>query len=339
MFLTKSKDPPLDIVWAFLRLHGHADGGSIRTDQGGELAYSFAFGDLVLKEFGYTLEPTSADSPSQNGVVEIYNDKLGIWIRSLLYGSGLPAKYWSAALIHAVYLHSRLVHSVMLCTPFESYYDMKPDLQYLKTFGSRACVKHTGNRRAKLDRHDFSGIFLGYTSTDQNIIYLDLDLGLVKHSHHATFDEAWYLQPSCPPAAQLLYDLGLEAETIPVSETGPDVVPLPVMGVPPESAPVPWPPTFDPSKSAPKWDAPSQPRMLPLPLWETAIPRPIAAAAACVQTMALDAASIVLAYGIGKDNMAMVYMSPDPFFDAFEEDLDLHKWSFDKHCRPTQMVF
>jgi hypothetical protein len=71
--------------------------------------------------------------------------------------------------------------------------------------------------------------------------------------------------------------------------------------------------------------------MLPLPLWETAIPRPIAAAAAHVQTMALDAALIALAYGIGKDNMAMVYMSPDPFFDAFEEDLDLRKWSFDKH--------
>jgi hypothetical protein len=72
--------------------------------------------------------------------------------------------------------------------------------------------------------------------------------------------------------------------------------------------------------------------MLPLPLRETAIPRPIAAAAARVQTMALDAALIVLVYGVGKDDMAMVYMSPDPFFDAFEEDLDLRKWSFDKHC-------
>ncbi len=280
VFLTKSKDPPLNIVRAFLRLHGHADGGSIRTDQGGELASSFAFGDLVLKEIGYTLEPTGADSPSQNGAVEIYNDKLGIRTCSLLYGSGLPEKYWSAALIHAVYLHNRLVHSVMLCTPFESYYDTKPDLQHLKTYGSRVCVKRTGNGHAKLDHHDFSGIFLGYTSTDQNIIYLDLDSGLVKRSHHATFDEVWYLQPSHPPAAQLLYDLGLEAETIPVPETGPNVLPLPVSGVPPESAPFPWPPTFDPSKSAPKWDVPSRPRMLPLLLWETAILHPIAAAAA-----------------------------------------------------------
>ncbi len=27
----------------------------------------------------------------------------------------------------------------------------------------------------------------------------------------------------------------------------------------------------------------------------------------------------------------LTYMSPDPFFDSFEEELDLRKWSFDKH--------
>ncbi len=64
----------------------------------------------------------------------------------------------------------------------------------------------------KLDKHDFKGIFLGYTATDQNIVYLDLDSGLVKQSHHAQFDEAWFLQDSCPPAAQLLYDLGMEPD-------------------------------------------------------------------------------------------------------------------------------
>jgi hypothetical protein len=42
--------------------------------------------------------------------------------------------------------------------------------------------------------------------------------------------------------------------------------------------------------------------------------------------------NIVLAYGIGKEDMATVCMSPDRFFDAFEEELDLRKWSFDKHC-------
>jgi hypothetical protein len=139
-------------------------------DQGGELASSGAFRDLLLREFRYTLEPTGADSPSQNGAVEIYNDTFGIRTRALLYGAGLPAEYWSAALVHSVYLHNRLVHSTTLSTPFGLYYGVKPDLEFLKTFGSRVCVKRSGVRRAKLDRHDFTGIFLGYTATDQNII-------------------------------------------------------------------------------------------------------------------------------------------------------------------------
>ena len=136
------------------------------------------------------IEPTGADSPSQNGAV-IYNGKLAVRTRSLLFGSGLPAKYWSSALLHLVYLHNRLVHTVTKKTPFEAYFGIKPDLSLLKVFGSRVCVKRSGSRRSKLDKHDFKGIFLGYTATDQNIVYLDLDSGVVKCSHHVEFDEAW----------------------------------------------------------------------------------------------------------------------------------------------------
>ncbi len=46
----------------------------------------------------------------------------------------------------------------------------------------------------------------------KNIIYLDLTSGVVKTSHHTQFDEAWNPQPFRSPAAQLLYDLGLEFE-------------------------------------------------------------------------------------------------------------------------------
>jgi hypothetical protein len=61
-----------------------------------------------------------------------------------------------------------------------------------------------------LDRHDFNGIFIGYTATDSNIQYIDLTSGLVKTSHHAVFDECWFNQPWWPPAAQLLYNLGIQ---------------------------------------------------------------------------------------------------------------------------------
>jgi hypothetical protein len=209
VFLTKSKTPPLDILNKFFTRFGHAHSGSVRTDQGGKLACSFALSDLLLRNYHYVLEPTRADSPSKNGAVETYNNKLAIRTRTLLYGSGLPAKYWSLALQHAIYLHNRLVHAVTKKTPFKGMYTAKPDISQLKIFGSRMCIKISGIRRGKLDKHNFKRIFLGYTATDHNIVYLNLNSGIVKCSHHAQFNKAWYLQESCPPAAQLLYKKGL----------------------------------------------------------------------------------------------------------------------------------
>ncbi len=102
IFLTASKELPLDIIREFLTQHGHSDGGSARTNQGGELARCSALQDMLLQDFHYTFKPTGADSPSQNSAVEIYNDKFAVRMRMLLYGSGLPAKYWSVALVHLV---------------------------------------------------------------------------------------------------------------------------------------------------------------------------------------------------------------------------------------------
>jgi hypothetical protein len=163
---------------------------------------------MVLRQ--YTIEPTGADDPSQNKAAEKWNDILAVIVRVLLYGSGLPATFWSVALLHAVWLHNRRVHRSILKTPFEAWHGIKPDLSRLRVFGSRVCVKRTGKRRSKLDRHDFTGIFLGYTATDENIRYVDVDTRIVKTSHHAIFDKAWYLQPRRPPFAQMLYDVGLE---------------------------------------------------------------------------------------------------------------------------------
>ncbi len=105
VFLTGSKEPPLDILRSFMKRFASKT-GLVRTNQGGELARSGAFRQMMLGEFGYVVEPTGADSPSQNGGVEIYNNTLAVKVRTLLYGSGLPAKFWSAALVHAAYLHN-----------------------------------------------------------------------------------------------------------------------------------------------------------------------------------------------------------------------------------------
>ncbi len=158
----------------------------------------------MLKDFGYVIKPTGADSPSQNGGAKIYNNMLAVKVRTLLYGAGLPVKFWSATLLHVMYLYNRLVHLATHKTPYEGLYGQKPNIAHLKTFGYRVCMKRTGSRQCKLDHHNFTSIFLGYTATDQNIMYLDLISGILKTCHHAIFDKAWYLQPTRPSAAQLL---------------------------------------------------------------------------------------------------------------------------------------
>lgn len=183
IFLRKSKTPPTDLVSHFLQMYGRKSGGVIRCDQGGELARSHQFRSEMMKKHLYVVEPTGADSPSQNGMTEHWNDTLAVTTRALLYGAALPAKYWSAAFTHAAYIHNRRVHSGLNSNPYEHWYGHKSCLKNLRVFGSPVCVKRTGHRRAKLDKHDFNGIFIVYTATDSNIQYIDCASGLVKASH------------------------------------------------------------------------------------------------------------------------------------------------------------
>jgi hypothetical protein len=41
--------------------------------------------------------------------------------------------------------------------------------------------------------------------------------------------------------------------------------------------------------------------------------------------------NIMTAFKISKTNMAMIYMSPDPYFDAFEQPLDLRQFNLHRH--------
>jgi hypothetical protein len=97
---------------------------------------------------------------------------------------------------------------------------------------------------------------------------------MVKTSHHAQFDEAWYLQHKEPPGPQLLYDLGLEADDTFFSKTGLD----------PESLVTRYPPPIPKDLLyLPKYTLPHKCCQLHLPLWVTTtppIPCPINAAAA-----------------------------------------------------------
>lgn len=151
-----------------------------------------------------------------------------------------------------------------MMTPFEAWHGYKPDLHTLHVFGSCVCVKQTGKQQYKLDRHDFTGIFVGYMATDENIQYIDVHTRMVKSLHHAIFHEAWYLQPCHPPFVQMLYDVGLEPE---------EQLALPT------SSPIQLPP-FPPMAATKPKPLPKLSTIIPLPLLISSPPSIYAVAAA-----------------------------------------------------------
>ena len=76
VFLMKSKEPPFGIIDTFIKCFGYLNSGSVHSDQGGKLARSVAFSDMLLRKHTYVVEPTSANS--QNRAVKKYNAKLAV---------------------------------------------------------------------------------------------------------------------------------------------------------------------------------------------------------------------------------------------------------------------
>ena len=100
-----------------------------------------------------------------------------------LENSGLNPKFWSDALLHAVFVKNRLPHAAFhhKMTPYEQLTGTPPDLSKLRVFGSRIVCRKPGKRSPKLSKHSYNGIFLRYTKTLKNIVYLDLKLIKLKH--------------------------------------------------------------------------------------------------------------------------------------------------------------
>ena len=193
IFLTKSKDPPTDILHTFLKTHGISDGiRTIRTDQGGELAGSSEFRAMALKH-EYIVEPTGADSSFQNGIAERPHRTLAQMMRCQLSAAGLPSSYWSFALLHSVYLINRLPHSCLPVTPIEAYTGKRPNCSNIRVFGCKLVTRQTGLRPAKLDDHVFVGTFLHYSATDRNVYYIDSSTCVINNSRHHTFDMPRYV--------------------------------------------------------------------------------------------------------------------------------------------------
>ena len=113
-FNTQGKRPPIDTVRFFLTQLKQIGRPvqNIRTDQGGELARSSEFCNLLVEEFQCGLQTTGGYSSWLNGKVERHIRTLENTARKIRADANLPPSLWCFSYEHATDIYGAMLHSV-----------------------------------------------------------------------------------------------------------------------------------------------------------------------------------------------------------------------------------
>ena len=161
-----TKAPPVDYINRWLAKHGRGKDVAnkyVRMDLGGDLGKSTDIRNH-FEEAGYVVEPTAPDSSHQNGPGERPHRTIKDALRSILYGAGLPLKFWPYTFHHYLRLYNVVPRGTRTLSSFEIRTGSPPDLQYLRTFGCKvSALPARAHRPSSLEHGVRSGLFLGYT--------------------------------------------------------------------------------------------------------------------------------------------------------------------------------
>ena len=165
---------------------------AFRSDRGGE------FNSIEFKEYcdehGVKHFTTAPYTPQQNGVVERRNRTVVEMARCLLKSKNMPGEFWGEAVSTAVFLLNRApTRSLQGKTPYEAWYNKKPKVHFLRTFGCLVHVKKVGPGVTKLSDRSTPMVFLGYETGTKGYRVYDPVAKRLHISRDVIFEEgrAW----------------------------------------------------------------------------------------------------------------------------------------------------
>lgn len=134
---------------------------TLYCDNGGE--YLSTEMKNYCSEKGITYHLTTPRTPQQNGVSERMVRTVTEKARSMIHGAKLDKMFWGEAVLTAVNLiNISPTRALKLSkTPFEMWHDKKPEIKYLKVFGSTVYV-HNKTSKTKFEEKSWKGILVGY---------------------------------------------------------------------------------------------------------------------------------------------------------------------------------
>jgi len=131
------------------------------TDNGKEFINK-SFKNILTKS-GILHKTTPAYTKESNGLIERLNLTLFNKVRALLIQSNSPNYLWGEALLSAAYLYNRTPHKALgYKTPFEIYYNIKPNITNIRAWGS-IVYYHTNRYLDKLSSRKEEAILVGYS--------------------------------------------------------------------------------------------------------------------------------------------------------------------------------
>lgn len=193
VYFLKDKSSTFQIFRTFkimIELQLHSKIEMIRSDRGGEFI-SEDFSKLC-EETGMRRQFTNARTPEQNGVVERANRKLLETARCMALQAKTPQFLWTEAVNTAAFIINRSPTSAIpsQVTPFQQLFHKKPDVSFLRIYGSRVHVWVENRDRNKLEPKAKLGLFVGYDSQTKGYrIWIPSDHKLVV-TRNVRFDES-----------------------------------------------------------------------------------------------------------------------------------------------------
>ena len=158
----------------------------LRCDNGKEYLNGQIY-DLA-SEKGIEIEPCPPHVHELNGVAEKFNRDVMNSARCLLYEAGVNKIYWPEVVKTACYIKNRVFSSSTLenKTPFELFFNKRPNLSNLKLYGSKVFIRVPEvKRESKWDRKADVGVLLGY----ENVGYRVLVNGRITVARHVDIVE------------------------------------------------------------------------------------------------------------------------------------------------------
>src|SRR5215471_14921111 len=167
------------------------------------------------KQNGIQLRLTAPYSPSQNGIAERMNRTLTELARTMLRGQNLPQFLWEPAVLHAAYIRNRSYTKPMgNQTPYEGWFDKKPNVTHLREFGAPVWILSQGQHQdRKLMPKSTRKVYVGLDDGSNSVKYYNPDTRKILTSRN--FKAITPSNPQAPEHIVLPPDIRHEGESAP----------------------------------------------------------------------------------------------------------------------------